>query len=172
MRRLVFGLAILAACAAGFLLSQKKVLRARSAEMVECTNPKAQPNQIIEACTAVISGSLGTNYDIAAAYCNRCAAYDIRNMTNLAILDFEAAANTAPGSGLSWKCRGQARLSQGAIDEAIAAFDNSLKLNPGDAAVFVSRGLAYRLKGGLKQSISDYSEIIRLDPKDHMAFSN
>jgi regulator of sirC expression with transglutaminase-like and TPR domain len=60
--------------------------------------------------------------------------------------------------------RGNAKLFQGAVDEAIAAFKEALKLDPRDAAAQRALGLAYVQAGNASQAVRYLKRYLRAAP--------
>jgi len=68
--------------------------------------------------------------------------------------------------------KGDALLSQGNFDAAIAAYTQAIGLNPKYAVAYSHRGHAYGQKSDFDTSIADCTEAIRLDPQFAEAYNN
>ena len=62
--------------------------------------------------------------------------------------------------------RGLSVLSQGDIDQAVAAFSEAIKLKPEEAKFFGLRGTARLRKGDYEEGLADVKTAIRLNPND------
>lgn len=68
--------------------------------------------------------------------------------------------------------RGNAYLTLGDYDRAVADFDTITKTNPTANGPFNSRGLAFLRQKQLDRAITEFDSAIRLSPKDPIAFTN
>jgi len=67
---------------------------------------------------------------------------------------------------------GDAYLSMGKYDRAIAVFDRATQLDPTLARAYESRGRAHRTRGGYEKAIADCTRAIQLEPNDIEAYLN
>ncbi|MGI0479191.1 tetratricopeptide repeat protein [Geminocystis sp. CENA526] len=77
-----------------------------------------------------------------------------------------------PTNPAVWSNRGNARVSQNKLKEAIEDYNQSITLAPDAPDPYLNRGTAYE---GLKQyhsAIKDYQKVLELDPEDAMAYNN
>ncbi|BAQ63562.1 tetratricopeptide repeat protein [Geminocystis sp. NIES-3709] len=77
-----------------------------------------------------------------------------------------------PTNPAVWSNRGNARVSQNKLQDAIADYNESIKLAPSAPDPYLNRGTAYE---GLKEydkAIADYEKVLQLDPEDAMAYNN
>lgn len=77
-----------------------------------------------------------------------------------------------PENPAIWSNRGNSRVSQLKLTEAVADFDRSIQLAPKLTDAYLNRGAAWE---GLKEwdkAISDYQHILAVDPNDAMAYNN
>jgi len=77
-----------------------------------------------------------------------------------------------PSNPAVWSNRGNARVSQNKLSEALEDYNQSIILAPNAPDPYLNRGTAYE---GLKQydrAIEDYQKVLELDPEDAMAYNN
>lgn len=77
-----------------------------------------------------------------------------------------------PSNPASWSNRGNARVSQFKLTEAIADFDEAIALAPNEPDPYINRGTAWE---GLQQwdkAIADYNQALALNPDDPVALNN
>jgi tetratricopeptide (TPR) repeat protein len=77
-----------------------------------------------------------------------------------------------PENPAIWSNRGNSRVSQLKLTEAVADFDRSIQLAPQLTDAYLNRGAAWE---GLKEwdkAIADYQHILAVDPNDAMAYNN
>nr|WP_231933149.1 tetratricopeptide repeat protein [Geminocystis sp. NIES-3708] len=77
-----------------------------------------------------------------------------------------------PTNPAVWSNRGNARVSQNKLEEAIADYNESIKLAPTAPDPYLNRGTAYEGLGEYEQAIADYEKVLTLDPEDAMAYNN
>jgi tetratricopeptide (TPR) repeat protein len=68
--------------------------------------------------------------------------------------------------------RGNAYVSIGEFDHAIADYDRAIRFNPTMATAFDNRGRAYSEKNQFERAVADYDEAIRLNPNSAVALHN
>ncbi len=77
-----------------------------------------------------------------------------------------------PDNAAVWSNRGNARISQNKLEEAIADYDKSTELAPSAPEPYLNRGIAWE---GLKQwdkAIADYNHVLEIDASDAAAYNN
>jgi tetratricopeptide (TPR) repeat protein len=77
-----------------------------------------------------------------------------------------------PNNPIGWSNRGNARVSQNKLDEAIADFNQSIQLAPDAPDPYLNRGTAYEGKGEWDHAIADYRQVLQINPDDAMAYNN
>jgi len=82
------------------------------------------------------------------------------------------AIERMPNNPATWSNRGNARVSQFKLDEAIADFDKAVELAPDQPGPYVNRGTAWEGLREWDKAIADYNKGIELDPEDPVAFNN
>lgn len=77
-----------------------------------------------------------------------------------------------PDNPALWSNRGNTRVSQNHLNEAIADYDRAIALAPDLPDAYLNRGAAYE---GLKrwtEAIADYDRVLELSPQDAAAYNN
>jgi tetratricopeptide (TPR) repeat protein len=77
-----------------------------------------------------------------------------------------------PNNAAVWSNRGNARVSQRKLQEAVEDYNQSIALAPDQPDPYLNRGTALE---GLQQwdaAIADYNRVLAIDPKDSAAFNN
>ncbi|MGK7873445.1 MAG: tetratricopeptide repeat protein [Xenococcaceae cyanobacterium] len=77
-----------------------------------------------------------------------------------------------PSNPAVWSNRGNCRVSQNKLDEAIADFNQAIKLAPYAPDPYLNRGAALEGKGRYQEAIADYNRVLEINPKDAMAYNN
>lgn len=68
--------------------------------------------------------------------------------------------------------RGNARVSQNKLVDAIADYNKAIELAPNATDPYLNRGTALEGLGKWSDAIADYNRVLALDPKDAMAYNN
>jgi tetratricopeptide (TPR) repeat protein len=71
-----------------------------------------------------------------------------------------------------WSNRGNSRVSQNKLKDAIADFNKSIELAPDAPDPYLNRGAALEGLGQWDEAIADYNHVLELDPKDPAAYNN
>ena len=71
-----------------------------------------------------------------------------------------------------WSNRGNARVSQNKLQEAIADYNRAIELAPDAPDPYLNRGTALEGLGKWKEAIADYNQVLALDPNDPAAYNN
>ncbi len=71
-----------------------------------------------------------------------------------------------------WSNRGNSRVSQNKLDEAIADYNKAIELAPDAPDPYLNRGAALEGLGKWNEAIADYNHVLELDPKDPVAYNN
>jgi tetratricopeptide (TPR) repeat protein len=77
-----------------------------------------------------------------------------------------------PNNPATWSNRGNSRLSQNKVKEAIADFNKSIELAPDAPDPYLNRGIAWERLGKWNEAISDDNRVLELDPNDVMGYNN
>jgi tetratricopeptide (TPR) repeat protein len=77
-----------------------------------------------------------------------------------------------PDNAAVWSNRGNSRISQNKLEEALADFNKSIELAPNVTDPYLNRGAALEGLGRWDEAIADYNYVLELDPNDAMAYNN
>lgn len=71
-----------------------------------------------------------------------------------------------------WSNRGNARVSQNKLEEAIADYNRAIELAPDAPDPYLNRGTALEGLGKWEEAIADYNQVLAIDPNDPAAYNN
>ncbi|MBF2007571.1 MAG: tetratricopeptide repeat protein [Chlorogloeopsis fritschii C42_A2020_084] len=77
-----------------------------------------------------------------------------------------------PDNPAIWSNRGNSRVSQNKLQEALADFNKAIELAPDITDPYLNRGTALEGLGRWEEAIADYDRILEIDPQDAMAYNN
>ncbi|NEO57184.1 MAG: tetratricopeptide repeat protein [Okeania sp. SIO3B5] len=77
-----------------------------------------------------------------------------------------------PDNPAIWSNRGNIRLSQNKIEEAISDYQKAIEIFPNAPDPYLNRGIAYERLNKWSEAIADYNQVIELDPEDPVAYNN
>lgn len=77
-----------------------------------------------------------------------------------------------PDMAAIWSNRGNSRVSQNKLEEAIADFNQAIALEPDAPDPYLNRGAALEGLGQWEKAIADYNHVLELDPNDAAAYNN
>jgi tetratricopeptide (TPR) repeat protein len=77
-----------------------------------------------------------------------------------------------PDNPAVWSNRGNVRIGQYKLTEAIADFDRSIEIAPEYPDAYLNRGIAYEGKRLWQQAIADYNQVLAITPQDPVALNN
>jgi tetratricopeptide (TPR) repeat protein len=77
-----------------------------------------------------------------------------------------------PTNPAIWSNRGNAKVSQNKLAEAIADFNKSMELAPNAPDPYLNRGTALEGLKRWEEAIADYNRVLEIDPNDAMAYNN
>lgn len=77
-----------------------------------------------------------------------------------------------PDNPAVWSNRGNARVSQNNLQDAISDYNQAIILAPSAPDPYLNRGTAYEGLGEYKKAITDYEQVLKLYPDDAMAYNN
>src|SRR5262245_16367014 len=101
------------------------------------------PDQILTACTNIISDSSYSQQNRARAYNNRGNAYRDKGNPERAIIDLTEAIKLDPHYAIAYSNRGNAYYNKGDYDRAIQDHNEAIKLAPKDGDFYVNLGVTY-----------------------------
>jgi tetratricopeptide (TPR) repeat protein len=82
------------------------------------------------------------------------------------------AIELVPENPAAWSNRGNARVSQGKLDAAIADYTQAITIAPEQPDAYLNRGAALEGLGQWQSAIADYNQVLELNPKDPAAYNN
>ncbi len=77
-----------------------------------------------------------------------------------------------PDNPAVWSNRGNSRISQNRLEEAITDFNQAITLAPDAPDAYLNRGTALEGTGNYLKAIQDYNRVLELNPDDAMAYNN
>ena len=77
-----------------------------------------------------------------------------------------------PNNPAVWSNRGNVRIGQYKLTEAISDFDRSIEIAPEYPDAYLNRGIAYEGQKLWSRAIADYDRVLAIDPKDPVALNN
>ena len=77
-----------------------------------------------------------------------------------------------PQNPAVWSNRGNVRVSQHKIDDAIADFDRSIDIAPQYPDAYLNRGIAYEGQRNWDLALADYERVLKISPQDPVAYNN
>lgn len=77
-----------------------------------------------------------------------------------------------PTNPAVWSNRGNARVSQNKLEDAIEDYNQSITLAPDAPDPYLNRGTAYEGLKKYQSAIEDYEKVLELSPEDAMAYNN
>ncbi|HIK29180.1 MAG: tetratricopeptide repeat protein [Oscillatoriaceae bacterium SKW80] len=77
-----------------------------------------------------------------------------------------------PENAALWSNRGNAKVSQNKLEEAIADYNKAIELAPEAPEPYLNRGIALEGLGQWQKAIADYNRVLELEPTDAAAFNN
>lgn len=77
-----------------------------------------------------------------------------------------------PENAALWSNRGNAKVSQNKLEEALADYNKAIELAPEAPAPYLNRGIALEGLGQWQKALADYNRVLELAPTDAAAFNN
>lgn len=77
-----------------------------------------------------------------------------------------------PQEAALWSNRGNVRVSQNRLEEAIADYNQAIDLAPDQPDPYLNRGTALEGLGQWQAAIADYTKVLQLNPEDAAAYNN
>jgi tetratricopeptide (TPR) repeat protein len=152
--------------------TQKDVQSENACQIYDAQGYRADPDEMIAACSAILEANKGSGQIFASALYTRGRAYRQRSGRDAlqAIIDFDAAIKLRPDDAAAYARRGDAYFATHQFDQALRDFNHVVRLTPKDPNGFLYRANLYHYKRDYERAIADYSEAIRLDPNKTTAF--
>lgn len=101
-------------------------------------------------------------------------AFDLtrKGKFDLAEVVWSRLVDTLPDEPAVWSNRGNVRVSQNKISEAIRDYNRAISLDPLQPDAYLNRGAAYEAIGNWQEAIDDYNRVLKLSPDDPAAYNN
>ncbi|HEY9864297.1 MAG TPA: tetratricopeptide repeat protein, partial [Candidatus Obscuribacterales bacterium] len=77
-----------------------------------------------------------------------------------------------PENPAMWSNRGNVRVSQNKLEQAISDYNQSIELAPSFPDAYLNRGVAYEGLREWEKAISDYNRVLAINPNDAIAYNN
>lgn len=77
-----------------------------------------------------------------------------------------------PDNPALWSNRGNARVSQHKLQQALTDYAEAIRLAPNAPDPYLNRGAALEGLGRWQEAIADYERVLQLDPNDAAAYNN
>ncbi|WP_027575412.1 tetratricopeptide repeat protein [Bradyrhizobium sp. WSM1743] len=151
------------------------VLAAPASANAECVlGSKADPAELIPACSAIIDQTANPSADRSAALVVRAEA-NSRTLggQSQALRDLDRAIALDGKNAKAWRVRGDLlREAGGDLNRAAADLTKAIELDPKDAEAYELRGVVYTNQRRLDRALADYDQAIKLKPDDAQAWSD
>jgi tetratricopeptide (TPR) repeat protein len=104
----------------------------------------------------------------------RVAAFSATNEGDFATAEtyWTKLLNLLPNEPALWSNRGNARVSQNKLTDAIDDYNRAIELAPTAPDPYLNRGTALEGLGEWDKAIADYNRVLELDPTDAAAYNN
>lgn len=106
----------------------------------------------------------------ARVYLGRGNAYRDKKQFDLALADYNRAAEVNPYNPWVLTARGTLLKDQGLLNEALSDFNKAVGLKGDYAGAYMNRGAVYAQLGKLKQAIEDYDRALEINPDNAQLF--
>ena len=117
-----------------------------------------------------LTSIIDDNSDLARLYDLRGLNFIEKDSLNLAILDYEKAAELAPEVALYQERIGDTYLENKEYDKAIEYYNKAILLDKNKTTVFEYRAYAYEKKEDYFSALFDMNEAIKLDPDNGLYY--
>ncbi|HBE20510.1 MAG TPA: hypothetical protein DEG17_12405 [Cyanobacteria bacterium UBA11149] len=77
-----------------------------------------------------------------------------------------------PDNPVGWSNRGNYRVIQDKLSDAIADFNKAIDLAPNAPDAYLNRGIAYERAGMWENAIASYQRVLEINPNDAVAYNN
>ncbi|NEZ65041.1 tetratricopeptide repeat protein [Leptolyngbyaceae cyanobacterium CCMR0082] len=104
----------------------------------------------------------------------RHQAFDLtrQGKFDLAEVVWTQLVEALPDEPAVWSNRGNVRVSQNKLQDAIHDYDQAIALDPLQPDPYLNRGAAYEAVGNWQEAIDDYNRLLKLSPDDPAAYNN
>lgn len=77
-----------------------------------------------------------------------------------------------PHNAPAWSNRGNAKVSQNKLEEALLDYEQAIALAPEAPDPYLNRGTALEGLGRWEEALADYEQVLAIDPQDPAAYNN
>lgn len=104
----------------------------------------------------------------------RQSAFEATNagQFDLAELQWSALIEKLPNEAAVWSNRGNVRVRQNKLDEALEDYSQAIALASLEPDPYLNRGAVWEALGQWEKAIEDYNRVLKLNPDDPAAFNN
>jgi len=138
-----------------FTMTLISVIRAAADDFQTCE--KESGDVAIAACSRAIASGRYKGNNLAALYNNRCAEYNNKGDSGLAVADCNEAIRLNPEYTFAYQNRGAAYYAEGDYDRAITNYTEAIRLNPKYTDAYKSRCDAHVQQGSYSAATADCS---------------
>jgi len=89
----------------------------------------------------------------------------VREVSDLALQDFNRAISLNPSLAPAYNNRGNLLYDRGEIEKALADYTRSIELNPENPLAYANRGLTLLSLGRAEEAARDFARCFALDPR-------
>jgi tetratricopeptide (TPR) repeat protein len=130
-----------------------------------CDNTQGtSPDDVVAACTRLISSGRVTGETLARYYNNRGVAFVNKKDHDRAIDDYDHAIKINSRLTTAYHNRGRSFHQKGDEKRALEDYDHALALDPKLSGGYLDRARAYRALRDYDKAIQDTDAVVRLDP--------
>ncbi len=80
--------------------------------------------------------------------------------------------STFPDNPALWSNRGNVRIAEDKLEDAIADFNQSIAIAPQYPDPYLNRGIAYERQQEWELALTDYNQALAINPEDSVAYNN
>ena len=130
------------------------------------------PEQVIEACGALLMDKATPEARLPAIFLSRAQAFVRQGRPRLAIEDLGRVVEQRPDNASAFLKRAELNRGIGDNDAAIRDLSSAIRLEPGNAGALFTRAELYRARSDRRRAFADYAAVLRLDPSHEAAAAN
>ena len=134
------------------------------------TCAKAEGEEAIAACTALITSGRYQGRNLAILYINRGSILHSKGNYDRALEDYSQAIELDPKYALAFVNRGIVYGNMGDFDRAIENYDRAIELDPKSVYAFINRCDAYQGKKSYDRAIKDCHQAAQMAPDNAVVF--
>lgn len=147
-------------------------IKSKSVKIIAAATPKPTPIPTPAPIATPIPTPIPASTPDFAFYLNRADENNFKGDFDLAVNDYNKAAELNPSEISVYMHRGRAFSNKKNFDSAIADFSKAIELNPKDSSAYFNRADTYDKKGDVTQAAADYQKAVDLDATNEAAKSN